>query len=385
MAGQDAERLRPIPGTDEDWAAYIGHHEGRHTTSEQERNYTWHLDREVDSDRESIRRLRSMGKGDVADAIIDFRALSAWRGGQTHATGIFIDQNPGPMPTNTDAIDAAANFRQHAETMVDNYLKNLSEGEMHNLGIDYDADWNYSNNPDEFVAVMHRLLDEGHFDNLTNPYEKQYMQAFVDAYERRIIPEIEVDMARRSVAALEGDSKYVAISLAMEKLRAGETLDITEQAEVIRLVRNRATELEPDVWAHLMYEYNTELAPYLLNHEQTPFLYATLVEAEAKSLIEQDPRFKQIGEVAERLERGETLTEVEMVNFLVVLNNTIDMPENVREALAARYGDTLRPYVGNPELKPYFQQQQTPAPESNSPESQPIAAVQTRTSAMAAL
>lgn len=173
----DRRHLKDLPGSVEEWQYRVGKHEGEHCNQLETDTVTpegkcRYLENETRSDRQAIRTLREEGKNDIAQALIDVRAIAAANGDADHATGIFIDD--ADSPTITPEITAAA--REFKDVMVAEVAKRqgLSVAEAEKLR---HAD------PRAFTATVDEAMKDGAFDQ-KGPYTKRYIQAYSGAVDR---------------------------------------------------------------------------------------------------------------------------------------------------------------------------------------------------------
>lgn len=180
LARQDLERIREIPGWDDHWDRIIGIHEGTHcnqppintTGMTHDQILVATLGREAGADQAAINWARANGLDDMAQAMIDIRALGA-ADDPEHATAILIDKSG---PATIDHINAARTFR----------------GEMINKvaadqGISVaDATTMLNDRPEEFNGHIKKLLADGAFDGNSNPHVKESIEAFSGAVQRQI-------------------------------------------------------------------------------------------------------------------------------------------------------------------------------------------------------
>ncbi|MCB1838683.1 MAG: hypothetical protein KDI61_00275 [Alphaproteobacteria bacterium] len=180
LSRQDLERIREIPGWDDHWDRIIGIHEGTHCnqtpvnpsgmTADQVSVAV--LSREAQADQAAIDWARRNGLNDIAQAMIDFRALGA-ADDPLHSTAIIIDK---PGPVTLDHINAARDFRGEMISKV-----------AADQGISArDAETMLQDRPEEFNGHIKRLLSHGAFDGNSNPHVKESIEAFSGAVDRQI-------------------------------------------------------------------------------------------------------------------------------------------------------------------------------------------------------
>lgn len=213
LSAQDLSRIREIPGWNDHWERIIGIHEGVHcnqpplntagmTASQIEVAV---LGREVEADRAAINWARNNGLNDMAQAMIDFRALGAARDPE-HATAILIDK---PGPATQAHIDAARTFRSEmiSKVAADQGISAADAGRM------------LDDRPEEFNGHLKRLIGNGAFDGHANPHVKESIEAFSGAVQRQITDrrvERELEQQRR----FEGNDRHGALEDSSPVLRA---------------------------------------------------------------------------------------------------------------------------------------------------------------------
>lgn len=180
LSRQDLERIREIPGWDDHWDRIIGIHEGTHCNDPPlntsgmtpDQLSTEVLRSEVRADQASIDWARRNGLNEIAQAMIDYRALGA-ADDPLHATAILIDR---PGPVTIDHLNAARDFRGEmiAKVAADQGLSVA------------DAEKMLQDKPEEFNGHIKRLLSSGAFDGNSNPHVKESIQAFSGAVDRQI-------------------------------------------------------------------------------------------------------------------------------------------------------------------------------------------------------
>ncbi len=213
LSAQDLSRIREIPGWDDHWDRIIGIHEGVHCNQPplntagmtRDQAATAVLGREVEADRAAINWARNNGLNDMAQAMIDFRALGA-AGDPEHATAILIDR---PGPATQAHIDASRTFRAEMINKVaaDQGISAADAGRM------------LDDRPEEFNGHLKRLIGNGAFDGHANPHVKESIEAFSGAVQRQITDrrvERELEQQRR----FEGNDRHGALEESSPVLRA---------------------------------------------------------------------------------------------------------------------------------------------------------------------
>ena len=179
----DPEYLKPIGGSEESWDAFMGAHEGDHCDkgmrnsespdlSTDDDAYDFNtLQDEVAADRAALRALKEAGYDDITDEVRDMRALGGGVGDATHSTQLHLDNDD---PVTFEHYEAARDFPERMREA-------------------YDAEWGegggsikFDSGPTEFAESIREMLDRGDFDNESNPYMKDYIEGYVEAYERRV-------------------------------------------------------------------------------------------------------------------------------------------------------------------------------------------------------
>ncbi len=183
LSGVDIEKLKEIPGSQDHWDRFFGIHEGTHCQQHIElqsippEELDLHILRfEAEADRAGINWLRENNLKDIAQAIIDYRALGTlYPDSANHATAILID-NPD-TPVTKQHLEAAEKFFQ---TMNSTFAEINGVSEDEAIGI-------YNNDTEAYIKNVEHLLSQGAFDGLDNPYIKETIKAYVGAYERQVL------------------------------------------------------------------------------------------------------------------------------------------------------------------------------------------------------
>ncbi len=219
VADRGLEVLADIPGEDVYWDGFWGIHEGTHpnqpvfgehqTPDESNADI---MNRELEADRAGLAWLRAKGQDDMAQALIDFRALSA-SVDPMHAGIAVLGETPGTQ-TGTEVYQAAAKFEGAMDFVVgqDLGLSNADVTQMRLL------------REEEYATHVNRLLGEGAYDNVdTNPYMREFIEAYAGAVQRQIIdrrvarelnpdaPESE-NIKKAETAAIEGGTPVVTLA-----------------------------------------------------------------------------------------------------------------------------------------------------------------------------
>lgn len=189
QAGIDPAKLSLIPGWEQHRERIFGIHEGTHCAQDmntkgmtEEQKDIFLLGREAEGDRAAVKWLRDNNLPDVAQALIDIRALGSLNGDDArHATAILID-NP-TVASSQLHIDAARDFKFQMVMAVSADRK---------LTMEQAVDM-FVNSRDEFVRCVDRILARGGFtpaknaDVNNNPHIEEYVRAYAGAYHRQII------------------------------------------------------------------------------------------------------------------------------------------------------------------------------------------------------
>ena len=182
VAHMPAAMLRSIPGTEEAWDEFFGRHEGTHPNQ-----FVYNADitdphtaveimrRELESDQAGLHWLRSQGHDDMAQTIIDYRALSASADPHHAALAIMSDQTDTPVTQ--ENFDAARGF-----------VGVMYDAVEHEAGLNFIQSRHlFRQNPIEFNRHIKTMLEEGAFDHLQNPYVRSYIEAWSGAVDRQVI------------------------------------------------------------------------------------------------------------------------------------------------------------------------------------------------------
>lgn len=182
VAGRELEVLADIPGEDVYWDGFWGIHEGTHPNQPVFGEHATHdnsnadvMDRELEADRAGLAWLRAKGQDDMAQALIDFRALSA-SVDPTHAAIAVLGENPNTQ-AGTDVYQAAAKFEGAMDFIVGQDL-GLSDADVTQMRLLRE---------EEYAGHVSRLLGEGAYDNVDpNPYIREFIEAYAGAVQRQI-------------------------------------------------------------------------------------------------------------------------------------------------------------------------------------------------------
>ena len=192
------------------WSGFWGMHEGSHAGFEHlahnatlnfgqpGKNEALAINAELSADREGLEWLRSQGQEEVAQAVIDYRALNAFAD-PSHAATAILDDEPGVDATVEHFIAA----RQFTGVML--------EAVGQDLNIDTFSVIDLSrSHPGALNNHVQRLFDEGRFDAASaNPHVREFIEAYLGAYERQVssqtqAPEADIDL-RTDRTLLEQD------------------------------------------------------------------------------------------------------------------------------------------------------------------------------------
>jgi hypothetical protein len=150
---------------------------------ERERYSLW---QEADSDKAVVSFFRGIGREDMVQAWIDYRALesanrNAGRPTHSHATSIFLKQD-GPVVVTIAHVEAASKFEDEMNRGIAKELgiknpriKIVREKMMELLDKD----------PKKYIGTLDKLLAQGKIGS--TPEVREYMQQYADAYRRQIV------------------------------------------------------------------------------------------------------------------------------------------------------------------------------------------------------
>ncbi len=149
------EHLKPLPGSNAQWKQLVGEHEGEHCNQEPTFNNDPEAGlktfrQEILADRSSIASLRADGHHDLAQALIDIRAVAAANGDAEHATSIFLEQGDHSDIT-PQHYDAAKTFVQEMNLAVMDKMKISDEA----------ADKLRTTDPRQYATIVSQALEEG--------------------------------------------------------------------------------------------------------------------------------------------------------------------------------------------------------------------------------
>jgi hypothetical protein len=189
QAGIDPAKLSLIPGWEQHRERIFGIHEGTHCAQDMntkgmtdEQKDIFLMGREAEADRAAVKWLRDNKLPEVAQALIDIRALGSLKGDDPrHATAVLIDR---PDLTSSQAhIDAVHDFRFQMVMGVMTHYK-LTMEQVVDMSI---------KQPAQYVDRIEKLLARGAFspaqnaDVKSNPLIEDYIRAYAGAYRRQII------------------------------------------------------------------------------------------------------------------------------------------------------------------------------------------------------
>lgn len=185
----DLSKVSAIPGWEQHRERLFGIHEGTHCNQDmntkgmsEEKKDIFLLGREAEGDRAAVNWARQNNLQEVAQALIDIRALGALEGDDPrHATAILIDRPD--IVASQQHIDAARDFKFQ---MVIGLSENL------HISLDDAVDM-FVRKRELFIGHIDKLLAKGAFNptknsNLdNNPFIEDYIRAYAGAYRRQII------------------------------------------------------------------------------------------------------------------------------------------------------------------------------------------------------
>ncbi len=202
------------------WNGFWGIHEGNHVDFEQHahspannyanpgENEANAINAELTADREGIDWLMRKGQPDIAQAVIDFRALNAFSDPQHSAAAVLADE-PGQSAT-VEHFSAARTFDGVMRGVVGRDLGLDTSQVTSMMRIDVET----------FNGHVSRLLEEGAFDNVSdNPYVREYIEAYSGAVQRQITDvrlareaELSASPAKVNVQDIRGGAPVVTLN-----------------------------------------------------------------------------------------------------------------------------------------------------------------------------
>lgn len=177
---------------------------------------------ELEADRSAMNDLRQQGRHDLVEEFRDLRALESIQYAEgmpspPHSTGILLDEGDN-TPLNDAQAEAAGAFRERIYESI---------ADAHGITRD-EAVERFIQSPTAEVQTIQEQLDNGYFDNEPNPYTKEYVEAYADAYERRVTDPNNAanyyniaDSLREAPYIKEMDPDYVQGAHALESYKAG--------------------------------------------------------------------------------------------------------------------------------------------------------------------
>lgn len=179
-SGIRAGRLKPVPGTNAIWDHAAGVHEGVHGNRDTLSSPTTKqsIIEETLGDLQALKWLKDNGHNDVAQALADYRVLSAVHSSNAgHATGVALIA--GGVSTVTD------DYVQAAEQMRSKILQAVSN--EHGLGSERNALRMFEYNPGRFVRTVERALARGEFKGGdASPDLEAHVKAYIEAFKRQV-------------------------------------------------------------------------------------------------------------------------------------------------------------------------------------------------------
>ncbi len=179
-SGVRAGRLKTVPGTNAIWDRATGEHEGEHGNRETVNTATTRqsITEEFRGDAVALRWLRAEGHNDVAQALIDYRVLSAVHHTNAgHATGVALIAGD-ISKVNDDYVRAAEQMRARV-------LEAVSKEQ--GLGSQRNALRMVEYNPGRFIRVVERALERGEFKGGdASPELENHVKAYIAAFRRQI-------------------------------------------------------------------------------------------------------------------------------------------------------------------------------------------------------
>ena len=173
-------RLRRVPGTDAIWDRAVGEHEGEHGNHTTLNFSTTKLSiiEEFRGDQQALQWLRANGHTDVAQALIDYRVLSAVHSPNAgHATGVALIAG--------DINKVNDSYVQAAEQMRARILQAVSR--EHGLGSERNAMRMFGYNPGRFIRTVERALARGEFRAAgTSPDLEDHVKAYIAAFRCQV-------------------------------------------------------------------------------------------------------------------------------------------------------------------------------------------------------
>ncbi|GEM_PF-2653676 len=183
-SGADEENLKPAPGDDGIWRQGSGYHEGHHCNQifnvaaamDPRTEGPLVLSLEAEADRAALDYLSKLGAGDVVQAWKDYRALGLTGAHPSHATSALVDDH--------GAIEPDADRYRMAESAEDVMVSDVGRA----LDLSYEESENMmKDEPHRFAAEVEALVNAGMYDRIL--MRKEYLQNYVDAVRRQIMPE----------------------------------------------------------------------------------------------------------------------------------------------------------------------------------------------------
>ncbi len=179
-SGVRSGRLKTVPGTDAIWDRAIGEHEGEHgnRTTISSPTTRQSILEEFRGDTTALRWLRANGHNDVAQALVDYRVLTAVHSFKAdHATGVALIDNDISKIT-SDYVSAAEQMRSKVLNAVSN---------EHGLGSERNALRMVEYNPGRFIRTVERALARGEFKGGdASPDLETHVKAYIEAFRRQV-------------------------------------------------------------------------------------------------------------------------------------------------------------------------------------------------------
>lgn len=192
LANTGKSDLGVIPGWTPHWFKSIGIHEGEHCNKEQVDYSTmtpdevsaYDLTLETKADLAAVKWLNENGHEQLAQALKDYRALSA-ANDEIHASSIFLNRDDVDL----DNLQVTVEHVEAAENSKDV----MFEGVANRLGIrEVEAELLLVNDPQKFLDTAREIHCAGGFNadqQITggNQYVKDYIENYINAYQRQVV------------------------------------------------------------------------------------------------------------------------------------------------------------------------------------------------------
>ena len=219
--------LENMPGTDAQWMRAIGNHEGAHLNNPEDTDtYLETLIEETRADRVAIALLKERGEDDIALAYKDLRALSS-RVDPTHSSAPLLGSNDAVTAMH---LETAWDHRENTDDAVEqnfDWDSYTGDAETPTELLDEDPDAYFATANTALSQTVAEIMTEYHEDPTSMDAQKavieaqimtDYMNAFEDAYKRRVLGRDIPERAPTQLITQEQEDAYFAEVELLERI-----------------------------------------------------------------------------------------------------------------------------------------------------------------------